>query len=101
MFYKIKGEAVEQIEDLFEKQNKMVRAYKKALFVPESQVTRKKQNASRHGNQKAGQVQSPDAHVQPSHETSTSTARGGCTSQQARRQLSPLRRQAKSRSAKI
>lgn len=78
----------------------MVRAYKEALFVPESQVTRKKQNASRHGNQKAGQAKKPDAHVQPSHEKPTSTARVGLASQQARRQLSPFRRQAESRSAK-
>lgn len=76
----------------------MVRAHKKALNVPESQITRKRQNASRHGNQKAGQAKKPDAHVQPSHETSTSTARVGLASQQARRQLSPLRRQAESRS---
>lgn len=78
----------------------MVRAYKEALNMPVQNLSRKKMNVSRHGNQKAGQVQNPDAHVQPSHETSTSTARGGCTSQQARRQLSPLRRQAESRSAK-
>lgn len=78
----------------------MVRAYKEALFVPEIQITRKKLNASRHGNQKAGRVQKPDAHVQPSHETQTSTARVGCTNQQARRQLSPPRRKAESRSAK-